>query len=83
MHCVSCPSGGLPTVWQNEVRDITAEMLTKIRSNVSNETHLERLSGKILALRTSISGDEGRQIKFWYSAKYLQEARSGKKREMI
>ena len=59
-HCLSCLTGGFPAVRHNEVRDITAEMLTEVCSNVEVKPHLERLSGELLALRKSVSGDEGR-----------------------
>ena len=42
------------------MRDIRAEILTKVCSNVEVEPHLERLSGELLALRKSISDDKGR-----------------------
>ena len=58
-HCLSCPSGGFSAIRHNEVRDITAEILTEICSNVEVEPQLENLFGELLALRTSISGDEG------------------------
>ena len=59
-HCLSCLTGGFPAIRHNELRDITAEMLTEVCSNVEVEPHLERLAGEFLTLRTSISGDEGR-----------------------
>ena len=59
-HCLSCPTRGFTAIRHNEVRDKTAEILTEVCSNVEVEHHLERLSGEFLALRTSISGDEGR-----------------------
>ena len=59
-HCLSCPTGGFPAIRHNEVKDITAEMLTEVCSNVDVEPHLERLSDELLALRISISSDEGR-----------------------
>ena len=43
----------------NEVKDITAELLTKVGANFEVESQLERLFGEFLALRTSISGDGG------------------------
>ena len=57
---MSCLTGGFPAIRHNEVRDITEEMLTEVCSDVEVEPHLERLSGELLALGTSISGDEGR-----------------------
>ena len=59
-HCLSFPAGSFPAIRHNEVRDITAEILTEICTNVEFEPHLERLSGEFLFLRTSISGDKGR-----------------------
>ena len=41
------------------MRGITAEMLIEVCSNVGVEPNLERLSGELLSLRTSISGVEG------------------------
>ena len=57
-HCLSCPAGGFPAIRDKEVRDINAEKLTEVCSNIEVEPHLQRLSGELLALRTSISGDE-------------------------
>ena len=59
-HCFSCLTGGFPANRHNELRDIKAELLTEVCSNVEVEPHLERLACEFLALRTSISGDEGR-----------------------
>ena len=56
-HCLSFPTPGFPAIRHNEVRDITAERLTKVCSNVEVEPLLEHLFGKFLALRTSITGD--------------------------
>ena len=41
-HCFSCPTGGIPAIRHNEVRDITAEKLTEVCSNVKDEPNLER-----------------------------------------
>ena len=43
-----------------KMRDIRAEILTEVCSKIEVEPHLERLSGELLALRTSISDDKGR-----------------------
>ena len=47
-------------IMHNEVRDVTAEIMTEVCSNAEVGPQLGRLSGELLALRTSISGDEGR-----------------------
>ena len=59
-HCLSCPTGVFSAIRYNEVRDLTTELLIEVCSNVEVEPQLERLSGELLASRTSISGDEGR-----------------------
>ena len=45
-HAFGCPCGGLPTIRHNELRDITAELLTEICHNVGIEPPLQTLSGE-------------------------------------
>ncbi len=44
-HALSCPTGGFPSIRHNEVRDITASLLSEVCHNVSIEPHLQPLSG--------------------------------------
>ena len=37
-HALSCPKGGFPTLRYNEVRDITAQLLTEVCSENQNYT---------------------------------------------
>ena len=50
---LSCPRGGFPSIHHNEIRDITANLLTEIYHDVSVEPNLQPLTGEALAHRTS------------------------------
>ncbi len=39
--------GGFPTLRYNELRDMTASLLTEVCSNVATEPHLQPLSGEV------------------------------------
>ena len=56
-HAMICPKGGFSTLRQNKVRDITADLLSEIYSDVAVEPHLHLLSGESLQWRTN-SDDE-------------------------
>ena len=47
-HALSCSRGGFPTLRHNEVRDLTASLLTEVCSNVALEPELQHLSGEVL-----------------------------------
>ena len=57
---MSCHKGGLPTLRHNEVRDITAEMIKEVCTNVEIEPRLRPLDGENLQLRTTNREDEVR-----------------------
>ena len=40
-HALNCPRGGFPSVRHNEVRDITADLLTEVYHGVGTEPHLQ------------------------------------------
>ena len=48
-HALSCPTGGFPSIRHNEVRDITASLLSEVCHSVSVEPHLQPLSGETIA----------------------------------
>ena len=48
-HSLSCPTEGYPSIRHNEVRDITASLLSEVRHGVSIEPHLQPLSGETMA----------------------------------
>ena len=57
-HALSCPTGGLPTVRHNELRDFTAQVMTEVCHNVCTEPPLQPLSGEILSRATATTEDE-------------------------
>jgi len=59
-HSLSCSFGGFPTIRHNEIRDVTANLLTQVCSNVQIEPQLQPLSGESLSHRTSNSDDHAR-----------------------
>ena len=54
------PHGGFPTIRHNEIRDITASLLTEVCSNVATEPALQPLSGESMAARTANTDDGAR-----------------------
>ena len=60
-HALSYPCGGLPSIRHNDIRDLTAKLLTEVCSNVSIEPALQPLTGERLSHRTSNS-EEGARL---------------------
>ena len=54
-----CPTGGFPTIRHNELRDVTASLLTEVCHNVATEPRLQP-RGETLTRRTAISTDDAR-----------------------
>ncbi len=54
------PKGGFPTIRHNELRDLTASLLTKVCHNVATEPRLQPLSGESLSYRSAITTDNAR-----------------------
>ena len=54
-HAIICPKGGFPTIRHNELRDVTASLLTEVRHNVATEPRLQPLSGESLTHRTAVT----------------------------
>ncbi|XP_065181984.1 uncharacterized protein LOC135812597 [Sycon ciliatum] len=59
-HALSCPVGGYPSLRHNELRDLTATMLTSAAHDVSIEPRLQPLSGENFHHRTAIREDGAR-----------------------
>ena len=57
-HAMICHMRGFPTIRPNEIRDITASLLTEVCHNVATEQPLQPLSGRPLlhALPTQMMG---------------------------
>ena len=43
-HALSCPKGGFLSIRHNEVRDLTADLLTEVCHDVEVEPHLQPLN---------------------------------------
>ena len=49
-HALSCPKGGLPSIRHNEIRDLTAKLLTEVCSQVATEPELQPVPPEGLTL---------------------------------
>ena len=47
-HALSCRLGGYPAIRHNEIRDLTANLLSEVCHSVSTEPHLQPLQGEAL-----------------------------------
>ena len=45
-HAMTCNLGGFPTIRHNEIRNLTASMLSEVCHNVAIEPHLQPLNGE-------------------------------------
>ena len=59
-HAFSCPKGGFPSLRHNEIRDITANLLTEVCHDVCVEPELQPLTGELLTNATANKEDGGR-----------------------
>ncbi len=67
-HAMTCPTGGYPTLRHNEVRDLTANLLNEVCSDVAIEPVLQPLSGETLPLSANREDDARLDIRarnFW------------------
>jgi len=59
-HALSCPRGGFPIIRHNEIRDVTATLLTEVCHDVQVEPDLQPLTSEVLASATSVKTDGAR-----------------------
>ena len=59
-HAMVCHMGGFPTIRHNEIRDLTASLLTEVCPNVAIEPHLQPLSGESFRLASTNTDDGAR-----------------------
>ena len=59
-HAIMCHKGGLPTLWHNEVRDLTAALLAETCTGVLVEPPLQALDDEEFNFCTSNRDDEAR-----------------------
>ena len=62
-HVLSCPRGGFPIIHHNELRDLTAHLLTEVCHDVRAEPDLQPLTGETLNL-TSANSSDGARLDF-------------------
>ena len=59
-HSLSCPKGGFPTLHHNEVRDLTANLMTEVYHDVCIEPPLQPVTGEILSSASALTADGAR-----------------------
>ncbi len=59
-HALSCPKGGFPILRHNEIRDLTATLLSEVCNDVRVEPELQRITEEQLAYATSNTQDGAR-----------------------
>ena len=59
-HAMICHMGGFPTIRHNEIRDITASLLTEVCHNVATKPALQPLTGEGMIARTANSDERPR-----------------------
>ena len=48
-NVLSCTKGGYPSIRHNEIRDLTASLLSELCHNVSTEPHLQTMTGEVMS----------------------------------
>ena len=59
-HALSCSLGGFPSIRHNEIRDLTANLMTEVCHNVSIEPHLQPITGETFPAMTANTEDGAR-----------------------
>ena len=60
-HAMTCHMGGIPTIRHNEIRDLTASLVTEVCHNVATEPLLQPLSGELFSHRSANTQPNARQ----------------------
>ena len=56
-HVLSCPRGSFQILHHNEIRDVTANLLTEVCHDVKIEPDLQPLTGEALESQSTITAD--------------------------
>ena len=59
-HALSCPMGGSPTIRHNEIRDLTANLMSEVCHDMCVEPSLQPVTGEILNGASAITEDGAR-----------------------
>ena len=70
-HVLSCHKGGYPSITHNEIRDLTAALLSEVGHNVSTKPILQAMTGEVMS-GLSANIQDGAQLdiatdRFWGS----------------
>ena len=66
-HALLCPYDGFPTLWHNELQNLTASVMKEVWHNVTIEPPLQSLSGETLSYSTA--GADGARLE-WLSMNF-------------
>ena len=61
-HALSCPKGGLPSLRHNEIRDLTAHLLTEVCHQVQVEPELQPVSNPDTFSHATANSQEGARL---------------------
>ena len=71
-HALSCPKGGFPIIRHNEIRNLTAMLLTEVCNDVCLEPELQPVTSEPLAGATANCQDGGwLELSEWCMGWYL------------
>ena len=59
-HAITCPRGGFTFIRHNEIRDLTANLLSEVCHGVQTEPDLQPLTGETFSLQTANGQDNAR-----------------------
>ena len=59
-HALSCPHGAFSIIRHNEIRNLTANLMSEVCHNVQIEPQLHPLSGETLHYQSSIQDDDAK-----------------------
>ena len=59
-HALSCPKRGFPSIRHNEIRDLTANLLSEVCNDVCIEPHLQPITGEHLSGASANTQDGAR-----------------------
>ena len=59
-YALNCPHGAFPIIRHNEVRDLTASLMTEVCHDVQVEPHLHALFGEVMHRRSAVLDDNAR-----------------------
>ena len=56
-HVLFCAKGGFSSIWHNEIRDVTATLLSEACHDVATEPHLQPLNGEVFPHQSANAED--------------------------